>query len=58
MVPEGRAVKVPQGCEDGEAVAPNSRMADSVAEALPLGVNELRSGASDRLVDEYLYDGC
>lgn len=52
IVLEGRAVRVPQGCEVGEPVAPNSMMADSTAEELPLGVSEYKSGADKRSADE------
>ena len=52
IVPEGRAVRVPQGSGDGEPVGANSRIADCSAEALPVGVSDLRSGADKRSAEE------
>lgn len=53
MVPEGREVKVPQGSEVGEPVG----MYPLIAESLPVGGIELRSGADERSTDETWSDG-
>jgi hypothetical protein len=45
---DGTEVRVPQGSDDGGAVGPNSRIADSVAELLPVGISETISGAEER----------
>lgn len=54
---EGTEVRVPQGCEDGGPVGPNSRIADCAAELLPVGVSEMISGAVERSADEGWNEG-
>lgn len=54
---DGAEVSVPQGCDDGGPVGPNSRIADSVAELVPVGVSEIISGAEERSADEGCTEG-